>query len=56
MEDAYVFVLPVVTSAAFSINPVDVNETTLISVGVEEQSKTLYAEARKCGEYLTGEV
>lgn len=56
MEDSYVFVLPVVTSASFSVNPVETRGTTVITVGVEEQSKTLYAEAKKCGEFYVGEV
>ena len=56
METEYTFVVPVITSASFSPNPVDTGAATLVSVGVEEQQKTLYSEARKCGEFLVGEI
>lgn len=55
-EQSLVITLPVVTSAAFSLNPVQTTGLTEISVKVEEQTKTLYPEAKQIGEFNTGEV
>lgn len=56
METEYIITWPVITDASFSTNPVEVSQVTLISVGVREDSKTLYAEARKCNEFFVGEI
>lgn len=54
-EYSYVISLPVVTSAAFSVNPVAVKASTVVSVTVEEVTKTVYPEDRCAGEFNCGE-
>jgi hypothetical protein len=55
MADSYVITLPVIKSASFSVNPVTTGGTTVITVVVEEETRTLYPEARYSGEFISGE-
>lgn len=56
MADQYVVTLPVVKSASFSVNPVATSGKTVLTVTVDEETKTLYPEARYSGEFNSGEV
>lgn len=55
MADQYVVSLPVIKSASFSVNPVATGGSTVLTVKVEEETKTLYPEARYSGEFNSGE-
>ena len=51
----FVITLPVVESAAFSVNPVATKGSTTITVAVKEITKTVYPEERYAGEFYSGE-
>lgn len=56
MADQYVVILPVIKSVSFSVNPVITNGETVLTVTVDEETKTLYPEARYSGEFNSDEV
>ena len=51
----FVITLPVVESAAFSVNPVATKGSTTITVAVKEITKTVYPAERYAGEFYSGE-
>lgn len=52
----YEVLIPVISTASFSVNPVNINGATKISVSVIEQTITLEPEKIYSGEIYAGEV
>lgn len=52
----YVFLLPVIESASFSVNPSVINGKTVLTVSVVEQQIVLEPEKYYSGELYAGEV
>lgn len=56
MADEYSILIPVITSSLFSVNPVDMNSKTVLSVTVTETTIILEPELLYSGELYSGEV
>lgn len=56
MADEYSILIPEITSAAFSLNPADMNSKTVLSVTVIEKAVILEPEFFYSGEIYSGEV
>ena len=53
--DSFIITLPQVKAVSFSQNPVVAEGRTVLSVTVEEITKTVYPEQRYAGEFYCGE-
>lgn len=56
MADKYSILIPVITSSLFSVNPVDMNSKTVLSVTVTENTIILEPDFFYSGEIYSGEV
>lgn len=56
MADEYSILIPEITATAFSVNPVDINSKTVLSVTVIEKTVILEPDFCYCGEIYSGEV
>lgn len=56
MADEYSILIPVITSSVFSVNPVDMNRKTVLSVTVIEKTVVLEPDFFYSGEIYSGEV
>jgi hypothetical protein len=55
MSDGSITILiPTITQADFSINPISINASTLVQVSVSETQKTLYPSFKYCGTIRCG--
>jgi hypothetical protein len=56
VAETYTVLVPEITSAAFSVNPVNMNSSTILSVTVTEKTIVLEPEKYYSGEFFSGEV
>ena len=56
MDDEYSILIPEITAAVFSINPVDMNSKTVLSVTVIEKTVILEPDFFHSGEIYSAEV
>lgn len=56
MADQYSVLIPQITAASFSVNPVVMNGKTVLSVAVTEKTVILEPEKIYSGELYSGEV
>lgn len=56
MAEQYTVLVPVITGASFSVNPVNMNGSTVLSVVVTESAIILEPEIMYSGEIYSGEV
>lgn len=56
MADQYTVLVPEITAASFSVNPVNINNKTVLSVSVIEKTIILEPEKIYSGEFFSGEV
>lgn len=56
MADQYTVLIPEITAASFSVNPVNINGKTILSVSVTEKTTILEPVKIYSGEFYSGEV
>ena len=56
MADTYTILIPEITTASFSINPVSINAPTVLAVSITEKTIILEPEKYYSGEFFSGEV
>lgn len=56
MADSYSILIPEITTAAFSVNPADMNSKTVLTVTVIEKTVILEPDFFYSGEIYSGEV
>lgn len=56
MADQYTVVIPEIIAASFSINPININSNTMLSVSVAEKTVILEPVKFYSGEIFAGEV
>ena len=56
MADQYSILIPEIVSASFSVNPVSMNGSTVLSVQITEKTVILEPEKWYSGEIYSGEV
>lgn len=56
MADTYTVLVPEITAASFSVNPVNINSATVLTVTITEKTIILEPEKYYSGEFFSGEV
>lgn len=56
MADTYTVLVPEITAASFSVNPVNINSSTVLTVSITEKTIILEPEKYYSGEFFSGEV